>query len=91
MRRLQSCISFLLASQIQVQIYGAKSCRTSVVLPLSGIVMDSRFLSYGAGKILRSRSVFTPPFGKPEGRVRHGDEKRKIPTGSEATPNRQGV
>ncbi|MBT1301097.1 MULTISPECIES: hypothetical protein [Phocaeicola] len=53
--------------------------------------MDSRLLSYGAGKILRSRSVFTTPFGKPEGRVRHGDEKRKIPTGSEATPNRQGV
>ena len=50
MRRLQSCISFLLASQIQVQIYGAKSCRTSVVLPLSGIVMDSRFLSYGKEK-----------------------------------------
>lgn len=41
--------------------------------------MDSRFLSYGAGKILRSRSVFTTPFGKPEGRVRHGDEKEKSP------------
>ena len=41
--------------------------------------MDSRFFVIWEGKILRSRSVFTTPFGKPEGRVRHDDEKRKIP------------
>ena len=70
MRRLQSCISFLLASQIQVQIYGAKSCRTSVVLPLSGIVMDSRFLSYGKEKESRSGSGSTTPFGYVRGTLR---------------------
>ena len=63
MRRLQSRISFLLASQIQVQIYGVKSCGTSVVFPLSGIVMDSRFLSYGKEKESRSGSGSTTPFG----------------------------
>ncbi len=70
MRRLQSRISFLLASQIQVQIYGVKSCGTSVVFPLSGIVMDSRFLSYGKEKESRGGSGSTPPLGYVRGTLR---------------------
>ncbi|MBT1308395.1 hypothetical protein JQN08_14235 [Phocaeicola dorei] len=46
--------------------------------------MNSRFLSYGAEKdSVASRLSRPPPLWKPAGRVRHGDEKEKIPTGNE--------
>jgi hypothetical protein len=45
--------------------------------------MNSRFLSYGAEKDSVASRLSRPPLWKPAGRVRHGDEKEKIPTGNE--------